>query len=196
MRKSGSGGDGCKTGVNGCALVLFAVGSVALGEINLKAGDPESQVLAALGEPQGKAEMGATTLYMYDGGNVIVKNGKVASIPKGLEETAQQRQAEKIKQAQFEADQKAKGLVLYKSVWITPERKLQLEEKALSEEKAREKEYFATVRAQQEKEAKAAQLAKQADEDKRRYEEEKKLGKLRPTYRSTTKLDIKLDNDN
>lgn len=174
-------------------FVLFAVGSVALGEINLKAGDPEAQVLDALGEPQGKAEMGATTLYMYDGGNVIVKNGKVASIPKGLEETAQQKQAEKIKQAQFEADQKAKGLVLYKSVWITPERRLQLEEKALSEEKAREKEYFATVRAQQAKEAEAKRLAAQAAEDKRRFDEKTKLARDREANGNRTTLDINVN---
>lgn len=115
-------------------FVLFAVGSVALGEINLKAGDPESQVVAALGEPQGKAEMGATTLYMYDGGNVIVKDGKVASIPKDFENAAQQKQAKKIQQEQFEAEQKAKGLVLYKGCWVTSALKSELEANALKAE--------------------------------------------------------------
>jgi len=156
-------------------VILVAAGSVALGEINLKVGDPESQIEAALGEPNGKAVMNGTTLYMYDGGNVSVKAGKVSSLPKAFEETAQRRQAEADAKRRFEADQKARGLVLYKSDWITPELKAQLEARARSEEIAREKAYFASVTAQQEKEAAARRLAEQAAENKRQFDEKKKI---------------------
>ncbi len=114
-------------------VILVAAGSVALGEINLKVGDPESQIEAALGEPNGKAVMNGTTFYMYDGGNVTVKNGKVASLPKDFEKEAQQQQdkreaarLEKLQQAQFEAEQRAKGLALYENQWVMPEQKIKL----------------------------------------------------------------------
>jgi hypothetical protein len=115
-------------------VILFAVGSVALGEINLKVGDPESQVMAALGEPQGKAVKNGATLYMYEGGTVTVKAGKVIDFPKNYEAAIQQKQIkreaarlEKLKQEEIAATQKAKGLVLYDGQWVTPQKKDQLE---------------------------------------------------------------------
>ncbi|MCU0857914.1 MAG: hypothetical protein MUC65_05875 [Pontiellaceae bacterium] len=107
---------------------LAAVGSVVLGETEIKIGDPVSLVLTTLGEPQGIAEMNGTTFYVYDGENVVVKDGKVISLPENFVSTVQRKRADKeknrkneISRIEFEAAQKAKGLVLYKNQWLTPD---------------------------------------------------------------------------
>ena len=122
----------------GLLVILLAVGSVALGEEIIKAGDPVSRVFATLGKPSGTATRGGVTYYMYDGGDVVVKDGKVISFPTDFEAAAQRTQRDseiarqqKLEQAQFEAEQKAKGLVLYEKQWVSPEQKVQLEADAL-----------------------------------------------------------------
>jgi hypothetical protein len=118
----------------GLLVILVAVGSVAPGEINLKVGDPESRVLATLGQPQGKAAKNGAVIYIYEGGNVIAKDGKVIDFPKDFEAAAQRAQRDseiarqqKLEQAQFEAEQKAKGLILYEKQWVAPEQEGKLE---------------------------------------------------------------------
>jgi outer membrane protein assembly factor BamE (lipoprotein component of BamABCDE complex) len=117
--------------------ILIAVGSVALGEINLKVGDPESQIVATLGNPSITATKNGSTYYMYDGGDVIAKDGKVIAFPKNLATASQRKLAEreayrieKLKQEEFAATQKANGLVLYEKQWVTPEQKADLEKEA------------------------------------------------------------------
>lgn len=116
-------------------VVLIAVGSVAMGEGIIKVGDPESQIVATLGRPQGTAVKNGTTVYVYDGGNVIAKDGKVVEFPGDFKETVQRKQRnreiaqqQKLEQEQFEAEQRAKGLVLYKKQWVTPEKRASLVE--------------------------------------------------------------------
>lgn len=115
-------------------MLLVAIGSVAIGEINIKLGDPVSRVLTALGEPSGTATKGGVTYYIYDGGIIVAKDGKVVEIPKDFEVESQRKQVEKemarlekLKQEEFIKAQKAKGLVLYQGRWVTPDRKAKLE---------------------------------------------------------------------
>jgi hypothetical protein len=148
----------------GLLVILVAVGSVAPGEINLKVGDPESRVLSALGQPQGKAEKNGAVIYIYEGGNVIAKDGKVIDFPKDFEAAAQRTQRDseiarqqKLEQARFEAEQKAKGLILYEKQWVAPEQEGRLEaaneetkqQAAAANEKARLEAATANKRAEE-----------------------------------------------
>ncbi len=130
----------------GLLVVLIAACSVSMGEINLKVGDPESQVTATMGQPQGKATINGSTVYMYDGGNVIAKGGKVVSFPQDFEAVAQRKKAEKIKAVQFADAQKAKGFVLYGGGWVTLEQKSKLE---AAEKEARQQALIAEEEARQ-----------------------------------------------
>ncbi|MEI7851547.1 MAG: hypothetical protein WCH86_06905 [Kiritimatiellales bacterium] len=152
----------------GLLVILVAVSFVALGEINLKVGDPESQIVATLGNPSVAVTKNGSTYYMYDGGDVIAKDGKVIAFPKNYAAVSQRKQAEreayrteKLKQEKFAATQKANGLVLYEKQWVTPRQKADLEEEAAAakEKKAEEKADL------EEKEAAAAAKEKKAKKE-------------------------------
>lgn len=76
----------------GLLVILVAVCSIALGEGIIKVGDPESQVVAALGNPQGSFPARGATYYMYDFGNISVRDGKVESLPDGFEAAMRQEE--------------------------------------------------------------------------------------------------------
>jgi hypothetical protein len=150
-----------------------------LDEINIKVGDSEARVLETLGQPQGTAVARGTTIYMYEVGNITVKDGIVLSVPYGFEAAMKQ---------------KNKGLVLYRSQWVTPEEKIKLEGRFRLEEAAREEKRLADIKYQKEKadaakvraerEAKEdAEKKRKAAEDKRRFDERMELEKIKQADR-------------
>ena len=76
----------------GSLVILVAVGSIALGEGIIRVGDPESQVAATLGKPQGSFPARGATYYMYDFGNISVRDGKVESLPDGFDAAMRQEE--------------------------------------------------------------------------------------------------------
>ncbi len=115
---------------------------------------------------------------------------KVVTCPGNFEEEARRKNDEYVQHAQFEATQKAKGLVRYNSLWITPEMKISLEKKEQVEKATREKEYFYAVRAQQEKDAAAQRQNEKAAEDKRRFDELAQQARNREANGNKTTIDI------
>lgn len=91
-------------------------------------GDTREQVVAELGEPDGEANAKGTRQLFYSGGIVELKGGKVSHVDPNFEKRASQRAAN----AAFEAEQHAKGLVLYDGNWMPAEaaQNLEIQKKA------------------------------------------------------------------
>jgi len=140
---------------------LISVGSAAIGEFDIKVGDSMDHVVNSLGAPLGKAKAGSQTIYIYDGGNIVFKNGKAVEVPKNYEASAQQKKKEreayeqqKAAQRQFAVQQRAKGFVWYDSQWMTTE------QRALKKAKERERLLAMAEEAKEQKRV-AAEAAKQ-----------------------------------
>lgn len=91
-------------------------------------GSTVSEMLNALGEPKGSAKANGSIFYIYDGGNIVVKNGKVISVPVDFEAATYQKKQDEKQRLEYEAKQKAKGLIEYQGQWVTPKEKEQIKE--------------------------------------------------------------------
>lgn len=162
-------------------LTVIFVGFVRAEEI-IQLGDPVSKVLEMLGKPRMKMKKNGVLYCIYDGGRIALKDGKVIGVPDGFSETLRHKQAEGLKKESFLAEQKAKGLVLYKSDWVTPTQKERLEASGRAKEEARlraqavatKNRYAVNNRYAKEAEEKRRQDA-QIAESKRRFDENVKL---------------------
>ena len=84
-------------------------------------GMPESEVIAALGKPNGDVLVNGRRLLFFGGGQVDVTGGFVTNLPNDFIAKFQAWR-EKAAQREFvEARQKAKGLVLFEGKWVTPD---------------------------------------------------------------------------
>ncbi len=162
-------------------LMVFFVGFVGAEEV-IRLGDSTSKVFDILGKPRMKMVKGGLVYCVYDGGRIALKDGKVVEVPDGFSSTLQKKQAEYLEKEAFLAEQKVKGLVLYKSKWVTLEQKARLDaadrvnaeshlRAQASENKGR---YEVNRRYAKEAEVQRRQDAKDA-ESKRRFDVQAKL---------------------
>lgn len=112
-------------------LILSIFALLVIGKnarcLDIKPGDPVTNMISQLGEPSGIASRNGITYYMYDGGNITVKDNLIVSIPNDFESAALSNQKARIERVAFEASQRQKGLTLYDGKWVTPEQKNSLE---------------------------------------------------------------------
>lgn len=79
-------------------------------------GDSFDAVVAELGEPQSEATIRGTRQLFYAGGVVELRDDRVSYVDGGF----QQRALQRTNQAAYEAEQRARGLVLYDGRWVHP----------------------------------------------------------------------------
>ncbi len=91
----------------------------------VQTGDSFESVIAKLGEPQSEATIRGTRQLFYAGGVVELQDDKVSYIDPGFRQRALQR----TDQAAYEAEQRAKGLVLYEGRWVHPRKRDALEQR-------------------------------------------------------------------
>jgi len=108
--------------INGNVPAVLTV--PASGEHDLKKealitnGMKKSDVLAVLGEPKGAMVAGNHTMLVYDGGHIELAGGLVTNLEIGIVTDIQIAQKKVSKQADNEAQQRTKGLVLFEGRWI------------------------------------------------------------------------------
>ena len=82
-------------------------------------GMKKDEVFAILGEPKGEISSGRRTILVYAGGQIELIDGSVTNLAPGFSAGIRAARMEAARQAEFEALQKAKGLVLFDGSWIT-----------------------------------------------------------------------------
>ena len=114
-------------------MILTGVSVRADDGLSIGVGSTRAEVIAALGDPKGEMKIGPTTMLSFEGGTIEIENGKVVRIQDGFLQRAEDRRA----QAAFEAEQAAKGLVLYEGAWIPKAEAEELEAQAAEQERQR-----------------------------------------------------------
>lgn len=122
-------------------LSILILGAKAVGAIDI--GSKREEVIAELGEPQGEANVKGSKQLFYSGGIIELKDGRVTHIDPNFQKRAKQRTAD----IQFDAQQRAKGLVKYEGRWISAEEMQQVEEAAKAHKAQMETEQLRKVAA-------------------------------------------------
>lgn len=105
-------------------LTLAMVISLAPAKAEVMLGSAMDQVIREMGEPQGKMSLGKQTVLVYPEGTITLENQRVVEI--GITAQSKARVEEERKKAAYIAAQKAKGLVEYEGLWLTPTDKTRL----------------------------------------------------------------------
>jgi thioredoxin-related protein len=101
-----------------CLLLLPAI----LPAASIPLGSSYSDVIEALGEPDGELSAGSKQILTYGDAQVILRNHKVTSISPEFERLLEERDTAK---SSVKA-KRAANLVSYRGQWITPEKKIQI----------------------------------------------------------------------
>ena len=98
----------------------------------VRLGDTRDDVLAELGPPQGQATLKGRLQMFYPGGVIEVQSGRVSHVDGGFDQRGEDRRH----QADFDAAQRAKGLVSYDGTWMTPTEAAALEQQKAAHARA------------------------------------------------------------
>lgn len=94
-----------------------AIGLLGIcGAFAVQIGDSFDSVIAELGEPQSEATIRGTRQLFYAGGVIELRDDKVSYVDGGF----QQRALQRTNQVAYEAEQRARGLVLHEGRWVHP----------------------------------------------------------------------------
>ena len=121
--------------------LLLCIGGLPLANTvssEIAVGSSYEQVIAELGQPSGEMKMGQKRILSYRGGVVKIENGRVVYIDPQFKQNV----AREEEHAAFVNQQKAKGLVFHKGLWVTPEEK---QGEILSQRRLRDNRVAATM---------------------------------------------------
>lgn len=108
-------------------------------DLQVTDGMSEREVLERLGEPTGIMQISDRKLLTYPGGKLEISNGRVVNLDSDFVDNMMTAKEAAVRNAEFEQNQRAKGLVLYDGAWMTPDEKEKLSAQNKLREDARQR---------------------------------------------------------